>query len=92
MSHKPNCAIYKPVPDVCDCGADRLGASLRNRPRMNNKREVTQVTTSMAFGAGCFARTVVVLCADGSLWRLTDTDTGRSSWEQLPAIPGQEED
>lgn len=50
-------------------------------------RKPIQVSTAMAQAGSFFARTVVVICDDGSIWRMTDSEDGIDRWVQLPRLP-----
>lgn len=56
-------------------------------------RRVRSVSTSLcATREGYLVRTVVVACEDGTIWRMCDNEAGKPRWNQLPAIPGAEEE
>lgn len=50
------------------------------------------IRTDTAVGTtrdGYLFRVTVATCDDGTLWRLSDTESGEQRWERLPSIPHQ---
>lgn len=50
------------------------------------------IHTSTSVGTtrdGYLFRVTVATCDDGTLWRLSDTESGEPRWERLPSIPQQ---
>lgn len=51
-------------------------------------RTPVQISTAMAqVDSGTVMRTVVVLCDDGTVWRMDDHEDGVDRWYALPPIP-----
>lgn len=66
-------------------GMDPRNALDRTPPRK-------PIHTSTSVGTtrdGYLFRVTVATCDDGSLWRLSDTESGEQRWERLPPIPQQ---
>lgn len=66
---------------------DRVDLSPRySGPTRKPIRTDTAVGTTRE---GYLFRVTVATCDDGTLWRLSDTESGEPRWERLPSIPQQ---
>ncbi|QYW02173.1 hypothetical protein CPT_Sonora_072 [Stenotrophomonas phage Sonora] len=66
---------------------DQLVPSMREDRDEPARKPVHSSSAICATPDGFLVRTHIVLCSDGSIWRLSDTDPGIDRWVQLPSIP-----
>lgn len=71
---------------VSDGGMDPRNRLGRETPPRKPIHTSTSVGTTRD---GYLFRVTVATCDDGTLWRLSDTESGEQRWERLPSIPQQ---